>query len=124
MFTSKDHHSFTNYRPITLFIYVFQKYLKKLFIRDSFSPLTDDIFYESQYELRPNHSTTHAVIELAYSILCSFEDKKATLATFLDLSEAFDTIDHDILLQKLSHYRIGGIVLDWFASRCSVVLQI
>ena len=67
-----------------------------------------------QFGFRPNHSTSHATTLLIENITEAFEAKQAMVGVFLDLSKAFDTIDHDILLSKLFHYEIRGIPYDWF----------
>ncbi len=55
-------------------------------------------------------------MELSTDIIKSFENKQVTMATFLDLSKAFDTIDHNILITKLKLYGIRGTALNWFVS--------
>ena len=58
-----------------------------------------------------------AIIELVDKVVGAVERNESTLGIFLDLSKAFDTIGHDILLYKLEYYGFRGIiVLDWFKS--------
>ena len=74
------------------------------------------LFYDSQYGFRKYHSTELAALELVDRIHKEIDENKIPFSVFLDLSKAFDTLDHDILLHKLQYYGITGTTLDWFRS--------
>jgi len=57
-----------------------------------------------------------AVIEMVDRISQAMDLNFYTAGVFIDLSKAFDTLDHKILLQKLEYYGVRGIALKWFAS--------
>ena len=72
--------------------------------------------YQSQYGFRLNHSTILALMELMEYFSRNVDDNKKTAGVFIHLKKVFDTINHSILLKKLSYYGVRGISLDWIAS--------
>lgn len=108
-----------NYRPISL-LPVISKVFEKAFCSRIVSFLTDfDVLCESQYGFRRKRSTTNAVCELYLNIVNAFLANECLLATFIDFTKAFDTIDHKILLEKLPAYGIRGCALGWIRSYLS-----
>ena len=79
---------------------------------------TDQIS-ENQYGFRAKHSCEHAVGQLIGTILKNLENNKTTISVLLDLSKAFDTIEHSIMLKKLELYGVRGLPLQWFNSYLS-----
>ena len=65
---------------------------------------------------KKKHSTELAAIstELVYRILGHLDQRNIPISVFLDLSKAFDTINHAILIQKLYFYELRAIPLKWF----------
>ena len=66
-----------------------------------------------QYGFRENRSTELAIIELTNRLTNAIDNGEFTIGIFLDLSKAFDTITHKILIQKLEHYGIQGVTKLW-----------
>jgi retron-type reverse transcriptase len=76
-----------------------------------------------QFGFRPDSSNIDAVCKLIANVLTAMDNRQHCLAVLLDLSKAFDTIDHVTLLTKLSHYGVRGVALDWFRSYISNRMQ-
>ena len=79
----------------------------------------NSILYEKQFGFQTSHSTEHAILLLVNQLYQSFDESKFTLGIFIDLSKAFDTVDHKILRKKLELYRIKVWKVRWFESYSS-----
>ena len=77
------------------------------------------LFYANQYSFKTGHSTEYAVLEVLDRPIAALDYNKTPIHIFLDLSKAFDTLDHNILLSKLKHYGINGTALNLMESYLS-----
>ena len=77
------------------------------------------LLYEYQFGFRKGYSTNFALITLIDKISQALDEVNCVLGIFLDLSEAFDTVNHSILCKKLEFYGIRGIALDWIRNYLS-----
>ena len=108
-----------NYRPVST-LPVFGNIFEKLIYSRVYRFLTyKGILSDAQFGFRKGHSTAHAIHYSADIVKSALENKKHVLGIFIDLSKAFDTIDHKILLRKLENCGIRGIENDLFKSYLS-----
>ena len=86
------------------------------FCKSSYYLQKNVILYEKQSGFRNNHSITHALLEIIDKIKWPCGKDQFVHEVILNLQKAFDTVDHTILLKKLAHDRIKGVVNKWFQS--------
>jgi len=108
-----------NYRPISVV-----SQFAKIFEKTIASRLKNHLdFYnilsENQFGFRANRSTEDAIYTLTNSIYSTLNNNNKCLAIFLDLSKAFDSVSHTILLNKLERYGVRGLALRLFTSYLS-----
>ena len=106
----------SNYRPISLLSNL-NKILEKLMFNRVYNYLErNNIIYKLQFGFRSKHSTKHTLIDISENIKKALDNKKSACGIFVDLQKAFDTVNHEILIKKLSHYGVRGVVNNWFSS--------
>ena len=119
LYKKEDRELPDNYRPVSLL-----NAMSKIFERAAYNQLykyfqDNDLFYKHQYGFRTAHSTELASIELIDQIFDDLNKKHNPIAIYMDLSKAFDTLDHKVLISKLHYYGIRGVALEWFKNYLS-----
>ena len=105
-----------NYRPISV-LPCFSKILEGIMYNRLFSYVSQEKkLYSKQFGFQSGYSTEHAILQLANQIHESLENNLYTSGVFTDLSKAFDTVNHSIILKQLEIYGIHRNYLEWFKS--------
>ena len=110
---------FTNYRPISV-LSVFSKILERIMYQQLVSFISDNnILFDCQFGFRSKHSTYMPIALLHDYITSNLATGHVSACIYLDLARAFDTVNINILLKKLSRYGISGNSLDLLTSYLS-----
>ncbi|KAL5270292.1 hypothetical protein ACHWQZ_G001136 [Mnemiopsis leidyi] len=106
-----------NYRPVSNLTFL-GKIIERVVLNRLNSHLTsNNLQCPNQYAYKKNHSTETLMIKIVNDVLIAMDEKEATVIMLLDLSAAFDTVDHDLLLRILEKdIGLRGNVLQWFSS--------
>ena len=123
LYKNDDPMLFNNYRPISLL-----PFFSKFFERLMYNRLIDFIekqhlLYQFQFDFRKNHSTFMTLVILLEKITEALGSSEFAICILIDFRKAFDTVEHNILLQKLYHYGIRGNAPQWFNSYLSNIYQ-
>ena len=123
LFKADDRDVFTNYRPVSI-LPSFSKFIERIIYNRFLEYFNKySILSDKQYGFRKNHSTSLALVDLYDKISTAIDQKEIAVGIFLDLSKAFDTVNHSILFDKLKYYGIRGLALDWVKSYFSNRVQ-
>ena len=114
---SLDPNTLKNYRPVSNLTFL-GKLIERVVLRRLNDHLSKNgLQCPEQYAYKKNHSTETLLIKIVNDVLIAADEKSATIIMLLDLSAAFDTVDHNLLLRILKlEIGIRGTALAWFTS--------
>ena len=101
LFKLGDAENVTNYRSIS-FLPVSSKILERIMYNRIYRNLkSNNLLFDKEFGFQLNNSAEHAILHLVNDISCSFERGEYSIKMFIDLSKAFDTVNHEIVISKL-----------------------
>ena len=119
IYKNKDVTDVSNYRPICL-LNAISKILEKIVANRIMQHLEDNnLLSSTQYAYRKGMGTDLATTKFVKDILENFDNRKYTLSVFLDLTKAFDCVDHEILAIKLKYFGINNVSHEWLVDYLS-----
>ena len=119
IFKSGDSNSTVNYSPISMLPFL-SKIFEKLMCASLDSYLkSNNILCTYQFGFHKNSNTSNAINEFFDYVYSLLDSKQSTIAVYLDFSKAFDTVNHNILMSKLLHSGIRGVMQRCFESYLS-----
>ena len=111
--------NYSNYRPISLLSNI-EKIFEKLMYKRLYTFFDyNNIIYGLHFGFKQQYSASHALINITENIRKALDDGNIGCGVFVYFQKAFDTVYHQILLEKLNHYGIRGVSNDWFKSYLS-----
>ena len=114
IYKKNELHCIENYKPISL-LPAISKVVEKISYDQLYSYFSSNKYlHENQYGFRKNHSTEYSILEIIDRIALDLDKGNMPLAIYLDLSKAFDTLNHGILIDKLQYYGVSHNALNWF----------
>lgn len=116
IFKSGSRNSVKNYRPISTLPVLSKIFEKLMFVRINNFFNVNNVICKHQFGFRKGYSTADALLEFLDSVYLTLDQSRYLVSVFLDLSKAFDTVNHQLLLRKLHHVGIRGVSNEWFKS--------
>ena len=115
--SSCDKNILSNYRPVSNLCFL-SKVLEKCVLKQLVKYLEENgLFSKFQSAYRQFHSCETAITKITNDVLNNLDSNDSSFLILLDLSSAFDTVDHSVLIKRLEKdFNIGGTVLKWFTS--------
>ena len=106
----------SNYRPISV-LPVVSRLFEKLIYDQLYEYLDSNMhLFKDQYGFRNLHSVVSCLLNCTNDWYVNIDRGKFTAMIFIDLKKAFDTVDHQILLNRMRNYGIDGLEHQWFSS--------
>jgi len=119
IFKKGDKTKCPNYRPISLLSNISKIFERIMYNRIESFLNANSILYQHQYGFRKKYSTDHAILSIVEQIKTNLDNKTFSCGVFVDLEKAFDTVNHKILLSKLSHIGVDNLANKWLTSYLS-----